>query len=327
MQTINKPTAVLISDVHYNLQTLPLADAAMRQVITKANELQVPLIVAGDVHDTKANLRAECVNAMIETFKELDTIAYVLVGNHDKTNEKSTDNALNFLAAANTLIFIGPEKIPGKFNLIPYQSDPATFKKALIPKYINIAHQGLSGTNSGEYIQDRTAITPNDAAGLRVISGHYHTRQTINLPDGGKWDYIGNPYTLNFAEANDPEKGYQILYSDGSLEFVPTNLRKHVIYTNLYTPIKHSAQDLVWVKLDGTKEELAKINKAYAAEALRIMQPFKFDKIEIQSNFQSDMEATMKSLTKAEHLDLLIDINEDISKDRKEVLKSLWKAL
>lgn len=63
-----KPEAVLISDIHYNIQTLPLADAAVNMAITKANQLGVPLIVCGDLHDTKANLRGECVNAMLETF-------------------------------------------------------------------------------------------------------------------------------------------------------------------------------------------------------------------------------------------------------------------
>ena len=77
------PRAVLISDVHYNLQTLPLADAAMRQAIQKANELQVPLIVAGDLHDTKANLRGECINAMLETFNTCEQDIYFLIGNHD----------------------------------------------------------------------------------------------------------------------------------------------------------------------------------------------------------------------------------------------------
>ena len=80
---MSKPIAVLISDVHYNLTTLPLADAAMRQAIAEANSLGVPLIVAGDLHDTKANLRGECVNAMIEAFAMLDHGCYILRGNHD----------------------------------------------------------------------------------------------------------------------------------------------------------------------------------------------------------------------------------------------------
>ena len=65
------PVAILISDVHYNINTLKLADAAMQMAIDEANKLSVPLIVAGDLHDTKANLRGECVNAMLSTFSKL----------------------------------------------------------------------------------------------------------------------------------------------------------------------------------------------------------------------------------------------------------------
>ena len=43
-----KSKAVIINDIHYNLKTLPLADAALRQSINKANELKIPLIIAGD---------------------------------------------------------------------------------------------------------------------------------------------------------------------------------------------------------------------------------------------------------------------------------------
>src|ERR1700722_9570126 len=96
---VRKPIAVLISDVHYNLQTLPLADAAMRQAVFKANTLDVPLIVAGDLHDTKANLRGECIKAMLNTLSLTKHRAHILIGNHDKINEKSplTENSLHFL--------------------------------------------------------------------------------------------------------------------------------------------------------------------------------------------------------------------------------------
>ena len=56
MKKPRSPIAVLISDIHYNINTLPVADAALRQAIAKANELDVVLIVTGDLHDTKANL-------------------------------------------------------------------------------------------------------------------------------------------------------------------------------------------------------------------------------------------------------------------------------
>ena len=90
-------------------------------------------------------------------------------------------------------------------------------------------HQGIKKSGQSDII-DPTALHAEDVAGLRIISGHYHRRETIPLPDGSTIaSFIGSPYTLTFGEANDPEKGFQILYDDGSLEFVPTNLRKHVI--------------------------------------------------------------------------------------------------
>lgn len=223
-----EPIAVLVADVHYNLQTLELADAAMRQAILRANTLNVPLIVAGDLTDNKANMRAEVVNRMLETFTLPRHAPYVLVGNHDKCNEKSEDHALEFLRDKVTLVDTA-EVMPNVGLLISYQHDVTELKQLLkkwnAANYINIImHQGLKSSNSGEYIQDGSAITLEDVKGLRIISGHYHTRQTV-----GNWDFVGNPFTLNFAEAFDPPKGFQILKEDATLEFVPTNLRKHVV--------------------------------------------------------------------------------------------------
>ncbi len=62
----SKPIAVIISDVHYDLNTLEVADAALTKAVSKANDLDVMLIICGDLHNTKANLRAECIDAMYE---------------------------------------------------------------------------------------------------------------------------------------------------------------------------------------------------------------------------------------------------------------------
>src|SRR6202034_1760988 len=147
------PVAVIISDVHYNLTNLELADKAMRLAINKANVLEVPLIVAGDLHDTKANLRGECVNAMIETFGIYSRGVQIIIisGNHDRINEKSEIHSLNFLKAYQ-LVIDKPTKILG-LHLIPYQSDIDDLKR-----YINkidtgsiiVMHQGLVGSNMGD---------------------------------------------------------------------------------------------------------------------------------------------------------------------------------
>jgi len=330
---LNKPVAVIISDVHYNLKNLELADNSMRQAISKANELSVNLIVAGDLHDTKANMRAECINAMIETFKLCDKKFHVMVGNHDRINEKSEAHSLNFLRGLSWSDGVHSEAVKmdtRELYMVPYYSNLDDLRAELkqIPRgSIVIMHQGIQGSDSGEYIQDKTAITKEDVAGLRVISGHYHKRQDIKLPDGGLWSYIGNPYTQNFAEANDPEKGFQILMDDGSLEFVPTNLRKHVLIENdiselIAIPYLHKSGDLVWFRLKGTKEECSKVTKQLVADNYGITDPFKLDLITIDTQYKHHKK---QNLSQPELLDSIID-SLDTTDARKSVIKGIWKS-
>ncbi len=326
-----KPVAVIISDVHYSLANLKFADAAMRQAISKANDLRVPLIVSGDLHDSKANLRGECVNAMIETFKLCNSPPYIIIGNHDKINEKSDDHALNFLSAY-AMIVDKPVYQHKLGWLIPYYHDVEALRAFI--KGIQtgmkqlIMHQGIIGSNMGDYIQDKSALSPADVAGFRVISGHYHSRQIIELPKMGKWDYVGNPYTVSFGEANDPEKGFQILMSDGSLEFIPTKLRKHVVIeidasfnvkNEVYLP---RFNDLVWIKVTDTHENLARINRTKIKEWITL-ETFKLDLIPLDTK----TEAPAKQLNNTEMLDTLIDSMTNTSDERKIRLKELWRHL
>jgi hypothetical protein len=195
-----------------------------------------------------------------------------------------------------------------------------------------ILHQGLTKSNSGHYIQDKSALSPEDVAGRRVVSGHYHTRQTIDLPDGGKWDYIGNPYTLNFAEASDPEKGFQILYDDGSLEFVPTNLRKHIVVempvdimselTGGMINIDLGPQDLLWLKVRGSAEQLTGLSKEGVAKVLGLKQSFRF---ELQPNEVKTQTPQGKQQTITEVMDQLIDSLTETSIERKKRLRAMWR--
>lgn len=336
---MSKPIAVLISDVHYNINTLEIADKAMRLAVDKANELNVLLIVAGDLHDTKANLRGECVNAMIETFKLCDYCPAILVGNHDKINEKSEEHSLNFLRGSAAIIDT-PTNLPRIGTLFPYYSDVEELREELKqePKgNLIIMHQGLTNSNAGHYIQDKSAINKEDVAGLRVISGHYHTRQTILLPDEGSWDYLGNPYTLGFGESNDPEKGFHVLYDDCSLEFIPTKLRKHVIvnmttYISIMEPAERqmlscdtivSDSDIVWVKLSGTKEDLTNITKQKIAKLLGITD-FKLDFIPSETKGDIDIRSTS---SQPELLDNLISTLTNTSEEQKTRIKTIWKSL
>lgn len=335
---MSKALAVCIGDVHYSLSTLALADNAMRQAIARANELNVPLVANGDIHDSKANLRGECVNAMLETFKLCKVKPYVNIGNHSRINAKSKEHSLNFLAPYAKIVdeYMWAEDIDS--FIISYQDDPNRLKQILknvLPGTKVFLHQGVKGSDMGEYVLDHSAIDKECLADFRTILSHYHKRQDVKCgrPRAGSVglaSYIGSPYSISFGEANDGPKGFSVLMEDGSLEFRPTNLRKHVVIeatwgSNSFAHSDYPAPgDLLWIKVTGTKEQLATITKNTVREWRQLPkdQDFRLDLIPTDTTTEAPETANK---TDGETLDALIDSLTNTSDDRKERLKELWK--
>ncbi len=339
---MSRPIAILGSDIHYSISTLSLADAATQQMVAKANELSVPLVIAGDLHDTKAHHRAECQEAMLKTFAECRQEPLIMVGNHDRRNERSPEHALHFLKGVAEIIDRPCTWDRGSLRatLIPYQHEAEDFKTAINQgNPLVICHQGIIGADMGHYVQDKSAITRDDVSDYRVISGHYHKRQDIKCGRPrrgavGMFSYIGNPYTLTFAEANDLEKGYQILMDDGTLEFVPTNLRRHVVADETVEDfldgcgqsfIQHvRPQDLLWLKLRGTSSQLSALSKADIGRMLQAPENFRYDPIRTDVGTEAKVTPTMSP---AEAMDAVIDGAPVIDDNIKADLKRLYREL
>jgi hypothetical protein len=330
----SKPVAVLISDVHYNVTTLPVANTAMKAALAKAEELKVPLVDAGDLLDTKAILRAECVNALIDLFSKSSTRIVLLVGNHTLINEKGKEHVLNFLRPHCDIIDSPMWDEELQSWLIPYESNSQTLQKTLsdIPGGSRlIMHTGVQSAFMGHYIQDKSSLPKESYANYRVVSGHYHRAQDIKCGRPrkgavGLFTYIGNPYTLSFGEAQDGSKGFGVLMSDGTLERIPTNLRKHVIIEETVGEFKEvpklATDDLLWLKVRGPKSELSKLNKKALGARYIGHSNFKLDLIPTDSNVSQPPQKT----TEPELLDHLIsDLAE--SEEFKVYLKELWREI
>lgn len=343
-----RPRAVLISDVHYSLSTYQIADKAYRMAIDKACELEVPLIDCGDLTNDKAILRGEVIKTIIDTLKYAEdrgVKVYLLVGNHSLITEKGEEHALHFLEPYATVISHATS-VDG-FNFIPYQNSCEKMLAALekFPKgALVFAHQGVQGAWLGDYVQDRTSLPPEAFADYRIISGHYH--RAASLKTGrpkkgavGLFSYVGNPYTLSWGEASDGPKGYQILFDNGLMEHIPTDLRKHVVLdwsTEQLSGVSSTDRggstaemvinpgDLVWLKLRGPASELAQVKKADLAKLLGV-EHFKLDKI-ITETEHLDEEEKAQAKTGAELLDALIDKSNEPAAE-KAVQKSLWREL
>lgn len=324
----SKPIGVLISDIHFNINTMGLADRAFTMAVTAAMEMNVPLYVTGDLNDTKAIIRGEVANCLISLFKEaksLNVQTHVLVGNHDLLNEKGSAHSLNFLKPWTNIIDT-PTALEG-LTAIPYQTDSANIFEALrhVEKgSIVLMHQGVKGAFMGEYIKDRSSVDPALLADWRCISGHYHRHQTIN-----NFTYVGSPYTISFAEAGDGPKGFQILFEDGSLELVPTNLRKHVIVersvSSAFDPIDNlNTEDILWLKVIGPHSELEKLSKRELGLRHLGHSDFKFDKI--RTDKARPTPESMESFTSDQILDMLIT-DSDEPEQQKISLKKLWREV
>lgn len=324
------PIAVVISDIHYNMQTLEVADKCLRLACEKAKELGVTLIIAGDLHDTKANLRGECMNRMIATLGDYinDFDPYILRGNHDALNEKSEEHSLGFLQASCNPKIITYPVFDTKLNcwFIPYQHDPEEMQRILHGIKSGsrlIIHQGRHGALPGGYSFDKSALPASAYEPFKVISGHYHQHQSF-----GNFTYIGNPYSLDFSEASHPDKGFIILNDDFSITRVPTNVRKHIVINiNLEQPYPQhlgtvASDDLVLVKLTGPQHKLLNVKKDIVQKTLGLTSNFRLDLIPLES-IPTIESAINHSAT--ELFNSIIDNDAILTDAEKQSVKSLWQ--
>lgn len=331
---MSKPVAVITGDVHFTPGTLSLAVEAIKQVFAKAEHLGVPAILNGDTLDSKAIIRAECANDLIHELIKTKAQVIINTGNHDLINEKSVESSLTFLTPYAEVVN-SVRKVPeiGSY-IIPYYSNSSVLEQELdrIPRGSRlIMHQGVIGADLGHYVQDKTSLPKEAFEDFRVIASHYHKRQDIKCGRPrkgavGLFSYIGNPYSLSFGEADHGPKGYSILMDDGLLEFVPTNLRKHVVYdigVDRWWEIgKQDPSDLLWLKVDGPTSELAKLNKIDVANVVGHSN-FKLEKIYTDA---PKLQGSTENLTDAQVLDCIIDATDE-SPEQKQALKDLWREV
>lgn len=339
METTRNPLLVLISDVHFNINTLEKASKALFLAVDKANELDVPLCIAGDLHDTKANMRAECVKTIKKILQRAHQKPIILIGNHDLVNEKGpvTENALTFLEDKN-LVVSKPIETRGLI-FFPYFNNVNKLREELGFTSISsviIMHQGLNGSNSGDYFQDHSALNVGDVPGKRIISGHYHKRQHIELPDGGKWTFLGNPYTLGYGEADHGPKGMHVLYDNGDLEFIEIKLPYHRVFEiqflgdgdiiNSVEYVDFGPDDPVWFKAYGSPEELKVVTKDWVRDEYGLLQnPLRLDLI--RTDEAEIQQVDRKNLSQPELLDSIIENIGNKTASEKEYLKKLWREL
>lgn len=336
-----KPIAVVISDIHFNNHTVRIAARVLTMALQWAEKLVVPLIIAGDLNDTKAIIRAEVANELVAILSKAEVPVYIMEGNHDKVNEKGKDHGLNYLRPYAKIVdaTMSGAEISPDLVFLPYHNSIESLRESISlikPGSLVIAHQGVKGAHMGDYVVDKTSIAPGELARFAVISGHYHRHQTIVTDDKkhdvdygiGTFTFIGSPYTITAGEANDPDKGFLILNSDRSFSRVLTNQRKHVILerdiANVMDPCERlNSCDLLWLKVRGPYSELEKLSKKEIGMRLLGHQNFNLERVYTELE---QVTSPIEKLTDEEIFDLVIE-QSDEAKEQKAFLKSLWREV
>lgn len=330
-----KPVCVAWGDTHWTLATLELATSVTRQGLALAQELNVPVLLNGDTLDAKAIIRAEVANRLLQLLTDAPVPVIVNVGNHDLINSKSKEHSLNFLKPI--VDVVDAPRFVQSINawVIPYMDDGDELAALLgtLPKGSTLfLHQGIIGAKMGAYIKDKSSLPKETFADFRTYFSHYHQAQQIKCGRPrrgaiGLASYLGSPYSVTAAEAEDGPKGINVIYDDGTFELVPTNLRKHVkakrTVETVLDPIPNlKSNDIFQLSVEGSATELAKLDKKLIGMTHLGHSNFKLDKIVTSINIP---EAPAQ-VTSAELMDSLVDSTTE-SEAQKKLIKELWREI
>ena len=240
----NKPCLLLLNDIHISKDNIPAFQANWQEAMGICRERDIrEVVVGGDLFFSRAAQTLDvllAVRDMLVSAADHDIHVTLAEGNHDKVNQESLrgychvfDRHPNVTVVDEYLTLCRPE---WKFALhvMSYFPEDGSFAERLgrlaaealsgEPEHFLYIHEGINGALAQPSEKELPAriFSPFD----KVFVGHYHNRTVI---PGTGIEYIGSSRQHNFGE--DEEKGYTVLYTDGTYEFVKNrvNMRYRVM--------------------------------------------------------------------------------------------------
>lgn len=267
-----KPYALLINDIHVSNDNITEFRANWNEAIEVAERNAIDMIIiGGDLWMSRSSQTLSTIMAAKEAMIKATShgISVIMAeGNHDKVDQESLlgychmfseypdievidDYAIYDMGESDLFVM---SYFPGNGSFIERYKEMV---KELIPgkKSILYIHQGIRGGLSTASDDELPASLFKDFDS--VLVAHYHNRKKI---PGTAIEYIGSSRQHNFGE--DEEKGYTIVYSDGSYEFVKNeaNTRYKVIEIDFKNLDNEFLQHIEALKKDPRYKIKVKIN-------------------------------------------------------------------
>lgn len=195
-------------------------------------DIGLPVIVLGDLFDTKEIIRGRCFNYVYKRLKASKLQWIFLVGNHDWFNLDCEEHSLEALKEIDHVTIVDEPKMIMNMLFVPYFDDLNKFYEAANNPRFDVAktlfmHQGVIGFDYGNgFIADGNGHGEITAAKIRpfkqIISGHFHKfAQHENLT------FLGTPFSHTFGETDQTK--YIGIYDpdDYTLELMETPFPRH----------------------------------------------------------------------------------------------------
>ncbi len=278
------PCALLINDIHISKDNISEFQKNWDEALSICKERGIDdLVIGGDLWQSRSAQTLDVLLAVrqaINKAREANIFLTIAEGNHDLVDQESLlgyshiFDGYDGVSVAGDYITLEYKNV--NLYVMSYFPENGSFTKRLeqlIKDYevgnndfVNVlyCHQGIRGglSQPGEDELPTKIFQPFDA----VLVGHYHDRKVV---PGTKIEYIGSSRQHTFGE--DEEKGYTILYDDGSYEFIKNQV--NIRFKNMevdYTKLdKDFMEELEEVKRDERYKVKVKVS-CYSDEAPNI---------------------------------------------------------
>lgn len=229
-----EPIGILVNDIHVDQDCIADFVKNWDELLGICRDRKIfDIFIGGDIFTSRSSQTLAVLLAVKRAFqKAYDRNISVTVaeGNHDKVNQEDIDGYCHLydgyrsnVDVVDTVKVFTWDDCDVELVMISYFKEngsliekikEAESKVKNLDNSILYLHAGIHGA-LGDF--DIPGEAPQEWFGKfgKVLVGHYHNRTVIK---GTNIEYIGSSRQSNFGE--DEEKGYTILYDDGSTEFV-----------------------------------------------------------------------------------------------------------
>ena len=275
------PCLLLLNDIHISKDNIPAFKANWQEAIDICRKMDVKEIaIGGDLFFSRA---AQTLDVLLAVHDALLTAAEhgihvtIAEGNHDKVNQENERGYCHvFDQHSNVLVCDEYVSLPlgddcrFVLHMMGYFPEDGSFctrldrlkEEALDPKRLNFLyiHEGINGALAQPNDKELPAKIFEEFD--KVFVGHYHNRTII---DKTHIEYIGSSRQHNFGE--DEEKGYTVIYTDGSHEFIKNqaNTRYRVIDVSAERAGLHLMDELREIDADGRYKVKVRVHAPQAA--------------------------------------------------------------